>query len=47
MEAPSQALTRDDLHVTYLERSRKELQRRVEQLQRALAEVFAPVSLQL
>lgn len=39
MEEPLGALTSEDLHATYLDRSRKELQRRIEQLKRALAQV--------
>lgn len=39
MDEPTGVFTREDLHATYLDRSRKELQRKVEQLKRALAEV--------
>ncbi|KAL1864427.1 hypothetical protein Daus18300_007659 [Diaporthe australafricana] len=38
MEEPAAALTSEDLHPGYLERSRKELLKKVEQLNRALAE---------
>ncbi|KAG8165213.1 hypothetical protein KVR01_005488 [Diaporthe batatas] len=37
-EEPASALTSEDLHPGYLERSRKELSKKVEQLKRALAE---------
>lgn len=40
MEDSAAALTSEDLHPGYLERSRKELVKRVEQLKRALAEVW-------
>lgn len=36
------AVTSEDLHATYVDRSRKELQRRMEQLKRALAQVRHP-----
>lgn len=39
MEEPSRVVTSEDLHTTYLDRSRKELQRKIEQLKRALAQV--------
>lgn len=40
MEESASALTSEDLHPGYLERSRKELSKKVEQLKRALAEVW-------
>lgn len=42
MEESTGVLTSEDLHATYLDRSRKELQRKIEQLNRALAEVRNP-----
>ncbi|CAN8099237.1 unnamed protein product [Discula destructiva] len=35
-EEPARVVTSDDLHATYLDRSRKELQKKIEQLKRAL-----------
>jgi hypothetical protein len=40
MEESASALTSEDLHPGYLERSKKELLKKVEQLKRALAEVW-------
>lgn len=39
MEESAAALTSEDLHPGYLERSRKELLKKVEQLKQAVAEV--------
>lgn len=39
MDEPAGVITSEDLHATYLDRSRKELQKKIEQLQRSLAEV--------
>lgn len=39
MEESAGLLSSEDLHTTYLDRSRKELQKRIEQLKRSLAEV--------
>lgn len=45
MDEPIGPLTSGDLHATYLERSRKELQKKVEQLKRVLVEVCTPFNL--
>lgn len=39
MEDPARVVTSEDLHATYLDRSRKELQQGIEQYKRALTEV--------